>query len=66
MDLTFGKEELAFQQEVRDWLKEKGLPAVESGSYYVKAFRPEGELPDLLRPLARDGLLRLCFKPPQV
>lgn len=51
---------------VHDWLKAKGLPAVESGSYYVKAFRPEGELPAALRPLSRDGLVRLCFKPPQV
>jgi hypothetical protein len=51
---------------VRDWLTAKGLPAVESGSYYVKAFRAEGELPEVLRPLARDGLVRLCFKPPQV
>jgi hypothetical protein len=38
---------------------------VETGSYYVKAFRPEGVLPGALRPLARDGLVRLCFKPPQ-
>ena len=37
-----------------------------SGSYYVKAFRLEGEFPDRLRPLARDGIVRLCFKPPQV
>jgi hypothetical protein len=51
---------------VRDWLKAKGLPAVETGSYYVKTFCPEGELPDALRPLSRDGLVRLCFKPPQV
>lgn len=51
---------------VRDWLKAKGLPAIESGSYYVKAFRPAGALPDELRPLSRDGLVRLCFKPPQV
>ena len=26
MDLTFGKEELAFQQEVRDWLKDNFTP----------------------------------------
>ena len=51
---------------VRDWLNAKGLPAVESGSYYVKAYHPEGELPESLRPLSRDGLVRLCFKPPQV
>jgi hypothetical protein len=51
---------------VCDWLKAKGLPAIETGSYYVKAFQPEGELPAALRPLSRDGLVRLCFKPPQV
>lgn len=52
---------------VGEWLREKGLPAVETGSYYVKAFRPaNGEVPEPLRPLARDGLVRLCFKPPQV
>jgi hypothetical protein len=51
---------------VSDWLRAKGLPTIESGSYYVKTFRPAGELPDALRPLARDGLVRLCFKPPQL
>lgn len=51
---------------VHAWLNAKGLPTIESGSYYVKAFRPEGELPESLRPLARDGFVRLCFKPPQV
>ncbi len=50
---------------VLDWLRERGLPAVESGSYYVKAFRVGGAVPDRLRPLARDGVVRLCFKPPQ-
>ena len=28
MDLTFGKEELAFQQEVRGWLKENLTPEI--------------------------------------
>ena len=28
MDLTFGKEELTFQQEVRDWLKENLTPEI--------------------------------------
>jgi len=52
---------------VLDWLRERGLPALSSGSYYVKAFRPEGgSSPDRLRPLGRDGVVRLCFKPPQV
>jgi hypothetical protein len=50
---------------VLSWLRDRGLPAVESGSYYVKSFRVEGELPDRLRPLGREGLARLCFKPPQ-
>ncbi len=48
---------------VGDWLRAHGLPAVDTGSYYVKAFRPAGELPDQLAPLGRDGLVRLCFKP---
>ena len=56
----------ARREWVRDWLTAKGQPPVDNGSYYVKAFRAEGELPDVLRPLARDGLVRLCFKPPQV
>jgi hypothetical protein len=51
---------------VLGWLAENGLPAVETGSYYVKAFRVDGAVPELLRPLTRDGVVRLCFKPPQV
>lgn len=50
---------------VRDWLRRAGLPLVESGSYYVKSFRLEGPTPERLRPLERDGLVRLCFKPPR-
>jgi hypothetical protein len=49
---------------VHDWLERHGLPSVTSGSYYVKSFRPIGELPAVLAPLERDGLVRLCFKPP--
>ncbi len=52
----------------RDWvrtaLENWGLPVVETGSYYVKAFRPIGELPEVFRPLMRGDLVRLCFKPP--
>jgi hypothetical protein len=51
---------------VRQWLGERGLPVVESGSYYVKSFRPAEGVPERLRPLARDGLVRLCLKPPQI
>jgi hypothetical protein len=50
---------------VLDWLRGRGLPVVESGSYYVKAFRVEGALPERLRPLLREDVVRLCFKPPQ-
>lgn len=50
---------------VLDWLRQRGLPAVASGSYYVRSFRAEGELPPRLRPLVRDDVVRLCFKPPQ-
>jgi hypothetical protein len=47
------------------WLRERGLPVVDSGSYYVKSFRVQGEIAGHLRLLVRDGVLRLCFKPPQ-
>ena len=50
---------------VAAWLESRGLPSVASGSYYVKSFRLEGPVPDPIRPLVRDGLVRLCFKPPQ-
>jgi hypothetical protein len=57
----------ARREWVDDWLRRKGLPAVPSGSYYVKAFRvADKAVPVPLRSLARDGLIRLCFKPPQV
>jgi hypothetical protein len=53
----------------RSWvlrqLRDRGLPVVQSGSYYVKSFRVSGEVPESLKPLSRDGLIRLCFKPPQ-
>src|SRR5205085_5333595 len=49
---------------VLDWLRARQLPVVESGSYYVKSFRIDGIVPDRLRPLVRDDLVRLCFKPP--
>jgi hypothetical protein len=51
---------------VQSWLEERGLPATSTGSYYVKAFEVQEELPAWLNPLRRDNLLRLCFKPPQV
>lgn len=47
------------------WLRERGLPTAETGSYYVRSFRPAGEVAEHLRPLSRDGLVRLCLKPPQ-
>ncbi len=56
--------------EVADWLASRGLPVVDSGTYYVKSFRPDlsqGPLPERLTPLLRDDdgepILRLCFKP---
>lgn len=48
---------------VSDWLVERGLPVVPSGSYYVRAFRVDGPIPDVLRPLLRDDIVRLCMKP---
>ena len=50
---------------VTSWLRERGLPVVGTGSYYVRSFRPVGGVPEHLAPLARDGVVRLCFKPPQ-
>jgi hypothetical protein len=47
----------------RDWLAERGLPATDSGSYYVRSFRPDGPVPDHLRPLVRGEVLRCCLKP---
>jgi hypothetical protein len=52
------------RQWVNDWLIARGLPSVSSGSYYVKSFQVEGDVPAVLSPLVRKGLLRLCFKPP--
>jgi hypothetical protein len=47
-------------------LAARGLPALATGSYYVRAFRCEGAPAAHLGPLFRDGVVRLCFKPPQV
>src|SRR5690606_6867799 len=60
-----GPVDLARRAHVAAWLEARGLPSTPSGSYYVKAFRLDGPVPDPLRPLARDGTIRLCFKPPQ-
>ncbi|QDG52280.1 hypothetical protein FIV42_16500 [Persicimonas caeni] len=51
---------------VHDWLERHDLPVVETGSYYVKAFRVEDEIPEELAPLVRGetSRVRLCFKPP--
>lgn len=48
------------------WLTERGLPVTDSGSYYVKSFRVLGDapLPQPLALLQREGVLRLCLKPP--
>ena len=51
---------------VSRWLIARGLPSVSTGSYYVKSFTLSGAVPGRLQPLTRDGLVRLCFKPPQV
>lgn len=50
---------------VSSWLQKRGLPATASGSYYVKSFRINGDVPKPLGPLTRDNIVRLCFKPPQ-
>jgi hypothetical protein len=48
---------------VSDWLRTHGLPVIRSGTYYVKSFAVDADIP-WLRPLTRDGIVRLCFKPP--
>jgi hypothetical protein len=48
---------------VIDWAESRGLPVVETGSYYVKSFRASGTLPSHLDCLRRNDLVRLCFKP---
>jgi len=49
---------------VGEWLQARGLPVVSTGSYYVKSFTLRGVVPPRLEPLTRDGIVRLCFKPP--
>ncbi len=51
---------------VENWLEQRGLPVVQSGSYYVKSFHVEGKLPEYFNSLLRDNVVRLCFKPPQI
>jgi hypothetical protein len=50
----------------REWLAARGLPALESGSYYVRTFTVDGAIPERLAPLHRAGRVRLCLKPPIV
>lgn len=54
---------------VRESLQQRGLPVADTGTYYVKSFQVEGELPEHLAPLVRQSaegtLVRLCFKPPR-
>jgi len=69
--MTLDKEALSSVDTLRrDWvqrsLRERGLPAVDSGSYYVKSFRVQGQLAPEYDVLRRDDILRLCFKPPIV
>jgi hypothetical protein len=49
---------------VGSWLTGRGLPALDTGSYYVRSFRTGGRVADHLAPLCRDGVIRMCFKPP--
>ena len=57
----------AIDRKRRIWVHERilqaELPLVETGSYYVKSFRPIGEVPARLTPLMRGDVLRMCFKP---
>ena len=58
MDLTFGKEELAFQREVRDWLKDNFTPEMQ-GELKVSrnAYLPKEKLIDWQKRLANKGWL---------
>jgi hypothetical protein len=69
--LSMDLERIAAVDDVRRrWvessLAERGLPALASGSYYVRSFRCDGKPAEHLAPLVRDGIVRLCFKPPHV
>ena len=57
MDLTFGKEELAFQQEVRAWLKENLTPEI-MGEIKVgrNAYMAEGAADRLAEAAREEGL----------
>ncbi|MFO0650813.1 MAG: hypothetical protein U0326_31605 [Polyangiales bacterium] len=46
------------------WLRARELPSLSTGSYYVRSFTLDGDAPPHLAPLVRDGVVRLCFKPP--
>jgi hypothetical protein len=54
------------RNEIAQWLEERGLPSITTGSYYVKSFTVQDEVPEMLRPIYRDGLVRMCFKPQEV
>ncbi len=58
MDLTFGKEELAFQQEVRGWLKENLTPEIVGEIKVARnAYLPKERLIDWQKRLAKKGWL---------
>ena len=58
MDLTFGTEELAFQQEVRSWLKENLTPEIMGESKVARnAYMPQERLLDWQKRLAKKGWL---------
>jgi hypothetical protein len=56
----------ARRARVAAWAESRGLPWVPTDSDYVKSFRLDEPVPEPLRPLARDGLVRPCFRPPHV
>ena len=51
------------RKAVASWLSERNLPVISSGTYYVKSFRVNEALPAYLKPLQRENVVRLCFKP---
>jgi hypothetical protein len=61
---NFAQADAGRRHWVSNWLRGNGLPAIKTGSYYVKSFRTAGAIPAGLEPLHRGSIVRLCFKPP--
>lgn len=57
----------ARREWAQNWLRERSLPVIATGSYYVKTFTVDGPIAPHLQPLHRgEQRIRLCLKPPMV